>query len=248
MSTRKFYVTQLLPALDEFLKNYSNRDIDLGADIAVAARLAEILNSLPERVRLESPCPPKAAQFSNARGYRESTWTECSAYEFVCDFAIAYKHETVSRQGRKIDRLDKVYSRGAYCIYRDAEGQYYGSQKLLWLKQLSGNEVDLRRALVFSAQYWTDELVRFGIIEEINPKRFEYTEHMSRLQAETMPDLRIHQTRGEPHSTQFVVLEYDYEINGLTHLKAGTQFDIGKGIVVVTADSPFVPSTSAASD
>lgn len=243
MSTRKFYVTQLLPALDAFLKNYSNRDIDLGADIAAAARLAEILNSLPERVRLEIPCPPKAGAYRKDKDYREATWHECPSYEFVCDFAIAYKHETVSRQGKTIDRLDKVYSRAAYCIFRDTEGQYYGAQKLLWLKQLGGDAVDLRRALVFSAIYWTDELVRFGIIEPVDPERFAYSEHMSRSEASELPDLRIHQTRGEPHTTKFEVLEYDYQINGLVAPRADTVFDISKQIVVITADSPFAPST-----
>ncbi|TQK07007.1 hypothetical protein [Herbaspirillum sp. SJZ107] len=239
MSIRRFFVTQLLPALDDFRANSSNRDIDHGTDVAIAARLAGILNSLPERVMLEIPQPLKTLLFRRDYHYRESTWRECPAYEYVCDFAIAYKHETVSRPGRKIDRLEKAQPRAAYCIYRDSSGEYHGTQKLLWLKLLSGESVDLRRALMVSVAYWVIELFQFGFIELIDPNRFAFSENMSRAEAEAQPNLRLHQIAGEQYGNLFHVLEYDYETGFLRVPGPGTAFEISKNFDLVFTDSPF---------
>lgn len=240
MSVRRFFITHLIPALDEFLVSSSNRDIDHGADIASAARLAEILNSLPERVKLEVPCPIKVKKHTSTKLYRESTWTECPAYEYVCDFAIAYKHETVSRQGRTIDRLDKIHPRAAFCIYKDSQGEYSSTQKLLWMRLLAGSAVDLRRALVESAKYWTNELVQFQIVEPIDPNRFLYSEHISRAEAAKLANLRLHQIAGENYGNLFHVLEYDYDSGYLRVPEPGKVFEISEEIDVLTADSPFM--------
>jgi hypothetical protein len=240
MSVRRFFITQLIPALDEFLVSSSNRDIDHGADIASAARLAEILNSLPERIKLEVPCPIKATKYVSTKRYRESTWADCPAYEYVCDFAIAYKHETVSRQGRTIDRLDRIHPRAAFCIYKDSEGEYNSTQKLLWMRLLNGSAVDLRRALVESAKYWTNELVQFHLVEPIEPNRFLYSEHISRPEAAKLPNLRLHQIAGENYGNLFHVLEYDYNSGYLRVPEPGKVFEISMDVDIHTADSPFV--------
>jgi hypothetical protein len=240
LNTRGIYVHQLIPALEAFLKHYASRDLNAGEDIASAFRLAEILNSLPERVMLESPRPAEVLGFADSKAYRAHARKEFPTYGFVVDFANALKHEKLSGLSRTIDGLSQVETRIATCIYRDALGQYEATVKLLWLRQKADDAVDLRRALVMSAVYWTDKLVSYGIIEPVDPQRFTYTEHVTRAEAAQLSNLRLHGVAHEPLQTQCVVLEYDYGVGGLIAVKKGTVFDHEFAFDSVISSSPFL--------
>lgn len=240
MNTRAIYVHQLIPALDAFLRHYVSRDLNAGEDIASAFRLAEILNSLPERVMLESPLPAEVSGFADSKAYRAHARKEFPTYGFVVDFANALKHEKLSGPSRTIDGLSHVETRLANCVYRDAAGQYEATQKLLWLRQKAGDFVDLRRALVICAVYWTDKLVSFGIIEPVAPERFSYTERVTRAEAEQLSNLRLHGVAHEPIQTQCIILEYDYEVGALVNLKKGTVAVSEFAFDSVISSSPFL--------
>jgi hypothetical protein len=238
--TRSIYVSQLLPALEAFLKHYQSRDLNLGEDIASAFRLAEILNSLPDRIKLEIPQPAEAAAFRRSSEYREHIRKNFPRYGYVVDFANAVKHEQLSASTRTINGLPQIETRLANCIYRDEAGPYEATQKLLWLRLQSGSLADLRRELVASAKYWTDKLVSYGLIEHVDASRFHYTEHFTREEAAQLPNVRIHGIAGEPLQTKPEVLEYDYQTSSLISRRPGTAYTTDIPFDLVIAESPFI--------
>lgn len=240
MITRSIYVNQLLPALEAFLKHCQSRDLHLGEDIANAFLLAEILNSLPDRIKLEVPQPAEAAAFRRSSEYREHIRKNFPSYGFVVDFANAVKHEQLSAPTRTIDGLSQIETRLAQCIYQDEEGPYEAAQKFLWLRTQSGSLADLRRELVASAQYWTDKLVSYGLIERVDASRFHYSEHFTREEAAQLPNVRIHGVAREPLKTQTEVLEYDYQTSSLISRRPGTAYTTDIPFDLVIAESPFI--------
>lgn len=239
MNVRETYVQRLVPALSSFLQHYAGREINLGADIVSAAGIAEILNSLPELLHLEDAVPAEVLKFKKAHDYKEHVRKRFPNYGFVVDFANVVKHGKLSGTTRTITHLSQVRTHIANCIYRDAEGQYTATQKLLWLVRPPHESVDLRRAIVSSAAHWTDKLVSFGIIQPIDPTLFNFTEHLTRDDAARQSDICILSIEGEAMSHQCVTLEFDYETALLVSLKKGTKVDNDFGIAVKGTPSPF---------
>lgn len=245
MRTRNFYVTQVLPALEAFQENYENRDLNTGADIAIAHRLAEALNSLPERIWLEEPKPIDAAGFSGGKAYRAHVRKVFPRYGYVIDFANSWKHDELGNGSRTIDSYAQIETRLAGCIYKDDKGPYLATRKLLWLRLKSGLLADVRRELLASTQYWTEKLMQFGLIDRVDPRRYSYSEDTSRVEAAQQRNIRVHGIVGEPMNSPTAVLEYDYQAGHLITVKPGTIQTIDIPFDFVIAESPFVPTIKA---
>lgn len=239
MNVRETYIQRLLPGLSSFLQHYAGRDINLGADIESASRVAEILNSLPELLLLEDSVPAEA-QGLKKHDYKEKIRKHFPNYGFVVDFANVVKHKRLNGTTRTITNLAEVQTRIAVCIYRDAEGQYTGTLKLLWLIRPPQEAVDLRRAIVSSAAYWTDKLVCLGIIQPVNPALFSFSEQLSRAEAASQSDILVLSIEGDSPSHQCEVLEYDYETRLLVGLRKETKFDIELRLAFKGTPSPFI--------
>jgi hypothetical protein len=210
MSPKKFYVDYILPALAAFKKGYRERDVGLGQDIARGADLANLLLSLPEYIFIESTTLASLIQFKTIRNYRENyAWKSEPCYELTCDFANAWKHRKISRQGKKLSSIADVRESYVICRYRDEGGLYYRGHKIVMLRTNDGRNADLRRVLIASTRFWAKELHRLNLVPQTPADKFDYDEYSPRNDSLVAGPLRIHGIAGEPIHLEGICFDFD---------------------------------------
>jgi hypothetical protein len=195
-TARSYFVEVVVPAHANFIVQYSKRELGLRKDTSAAASLAEALLHLPDHVFRDASTQVDK-EFRSLRSYRESFWPQSFAYELICDFAIAWKHRHVSREGRKIDALEDVIETLVAVGYQDDEGIYCCTHKALFVKSTDNSGHDLSALLAQALELWMKELVSRGIIAVAPALPLLPPLFYSREQASQMSNMRLLGQKGE---------------------------------------------------
>jgi hypothetical protein len=241
MTPRKLLIEQILPALAQFKQGYIERDVGLGQDVRRGAHLAELLLNLPDYIFREDSLPVALSAYKNAREYREQyCWKQNPGYELVCDFANAWKHRKITRDGRKMNGMDDVVEAYAMCRYFDAEGAYYCGHKLVLLQTtIDTRHVELRRLLISTTAFWAKELQRLGIAPELPNDTFDFGEFTTRRDAATLPPLHFHAFVGEPFNALTRSLDFDLASRSWIEAIPGSGFQCELKLEFEVHPSPF---------
>jgi hypothetical protein len=240
MTPRKLYVEQVLPSLAAFLEAYTERKVGLGKDIARGAQLAELFLNLSDYVFSEATTGSLSIPYASSKDYREQyLWKKEPCYELVCDFANAFKHRTIGRQGRIISGIGDVFEGCALCRYTDEEGTYHHTHKIVVMQSKDGKEADLRRFLVAAARLWAHELHHLGLAPETSARNFHYTEHTTRSEAATAEKLTVFGLVGEYMNVPFRSFDFDNAVNAWVHAPANTGFSGEMPLNFEILPSPF---------
>ena len=236
---RKLYVEQVLPTLSRFLAGYSKRDMGLGHDLERARRVADLLLNLPDYIYREPAIPPTLAPFKDARDYRERRcWIAEPNYVLACDFANAWKHRTISRNGKSIQGIENAQETYAVCRFRDETGVYYRTLKLVLLRVFNGR-ADLRRILVAACRYWARELAALGLIPLTPDRHFYFTEYIARDDKKAAKALTFHAYEQEPIHVEGICLDFDHKQGRLVYVTPGISFNAEQTINFKVHSSPF---------
>lgn len=239
MTPRQLYVERILPALETFLVGYISRDVGLFQDTARGAAVAQLLQSLPEYLFEEVNRPRKLQSFRSAREYRENCWSAEPRYELTCDFANAWKHRKINRDGRQLVGMTSVTESFAICRYRDEQGPYYRTIKLVMVRAEDGQELDLRRMLVSSCRFWGRELSDIGVTPETAIERFAFDEDIDRRDQHYLQPLNLHGYVGESLAIQGRAFDFDYRERQLVYADPAAGFDGKSRINTIVHPSPF---------
>lgn len=245
MNIRKYYIQHVIPSLRRFIQGYEVREIGLLHDLERGAVVAEYLLNLSDFVFSDSACKGLSDVYRNAREYREQkAWKVEPLYEICCDLANAWKHHTISRDRRTIHNLGDVLEICAICRYLDTAGTYYCTEKFTMLQMTNGMRADLRRIVVASARFWAKQLTELNILHETPSTLLEFSEFVSRDDADSELPLIIHGVVGEPMHIQMRCFDFDPHRQILVDAKPDTGFDgLGNVKILIHTDYSDAPSS-----
>jgi hypothetical protein len=153
--------------------------------------------------------------YESARSYREDyAWKTEPSYELACDFANAWKHRSISRTGRTFSGMNDVREAYAICRYNDEQGYYARGHKVVMIKTSDGRLAELRRVLVASTIFWSEELLRLGAIPTVPEGIFDFGEFSSRTDAHAQRPLVFHGIVGEYLSYHAQRFDFDPATRG----------------------------------
>ncbi len=223
--TRHFLYEVVLPAYENFVTQYSIREVGLQRDKRCAADLAEKLLHLPEYAFVELDDPNCHAGYTTAYQYRQAIGPLFPPYEIVCDFGNAWKHRKLDRKGKKLADIDDVREAVAHIRYKDGQGYYYASTKLLLARLSDGLDHDLAGYLVASTAMWCHELLTRKLIDRLPTLPQVPEPYFTRKQADRLAPMRLYAHAQESFSFQPVAMVYDSTVKLLTPLKKGDAFN-----------------------
>lgn len=181
--------------------------------ISASATLAEKLLNLPDYIFNEDPRPTLSPPYPTVKQYRENhAWRQEPFYEYICDFANAWKHRRISRDGRKISNISDVQEIVGICRYVDEAGEYYRSRKYIFAKLVDGNLIDMREMLTKSLEFWGRELFSINILDSIPFSPSYKDPHIERLNPLYKKPLILHAINGENDFSPTVqAFRFDYQ-------------------------------------
>lgn len=231
-TSRSFFVQHVLPAYETFLDVNGDRKAGERRDTIHAAAAAESCLHLVDHVFGDRVSELIVLGYTKTKDFRDALIKRCDAFEVVCDFANAFKHRVIKREGRKLSSLDAVTETCAIVRYQDKSGEYYDVRKVLWVHLHSGKRHPLPDLLHESLGFLTQELVRLGIINSAPMIRAPKPKYVDR----SLANLKMHFTGqvGEYFHEQFEKLVYNAKKDSFRSLHLGERF--GKVDLECSAD------------
>ena len=240
MPTARFtYVEVALPAFQMFVQGYLKRQIGLRQDIERASVIADALLNLPDYLFASGESTEVNSLWLNARAYRESIWLQEPAYELACDFANAYKHRDIRRDGRKLNSIKDVIEVAAICRFSDEGGPYFRTLKRVHLRTVGGGVSEMRRLLATAMLAWQRELARLGVIPVMPDHLFSFSEAVPRNDAQMETPLELLARKGEHMELQLECMEFYSKTASLDFLAPNAAFQAEAQIVTTVIESPF---------
>lgn len=239
-TARSHFVEVVLPAFETFVGHYTGRELGMRTDTKNAAVVAGALRDLPEHLYHD---PTAAAVDIQRHGspevYRESFWPKDHSYRLVCDFANAWKHRNLrSPHKRMLASLDDTKEIHAIVQYRDNQGYYYASRKLVTIAS-HNREHDLGYLLSSSVRMWCQELLRLALIPKMPPLPALLPPHLTRADVEQLAKFRILGQKGERLEIGQKMLIYRGHENALTPAMPGEHFEAQLKVEFAIAPSIF---------
>jgi hypothetical protein len=237
-TARSHFVEVVLPALSTFTEHYAAREIGLRRDTKNAAVVAESLRDLPEHVSHDLKGTFGSA-LTDLKQYRESFWPNSREYEILCDFANAWKHRYLSRQGKSISSLDDVQECLLHVRYEDSEGFYYGVHKTVILRVIDGREYELSALISESIKLWMVELTNKEILTKAIPIPAVEWHPYSRADLARLTNMRVIGQAGEYLEIGQRRAIYQYDLQALVPVPAGEVFESQSDVEFDILPSPF---------
>lgn len=163
-SPRPYFVRVVMPTYARFIEYYVGNEFGLGNDTRNANEAAEALLHLADRIHHD--LGGASSGFSNPTDLRRALFKRCEAYAIVNDVALAAKHHAVERGEGYVRSSDAILETFALDRYVDSEGVYFRYRKLLEVALSNNKRADLGHILFVGMSFWSQELVRMGIIPE----------------------------------------------------------------------------------
>ena len=245
-------VESLLPNFDRFRECYENNVLGLRRDLMNAAAVAESCLHLADQVFAEEKVAVANSGISTVKSYRESLWTSQPSYEYVCNFADAWKHRELKRRDRKMSSVDDAQLICGIIRYEDQEGFYYDSRKLLTLKCLDGKTRDLAHMIFLSVQMWIGELLKRRKIDQPPTLKKLAPKFRRRQEVAPTPTVKFLGQKQEFFDEMIKFFIYDAATDAFQDVPPGEKFDTEIKCTAEIGGSPFTepidPEASMAPD
>ncbi len=161
-NARSHYVEVVIPAFEDFAKNYATRVLGFRRDTRLAGLAAGALRDAPEHIVPHLREHGLSGQ--GVKSLREQLCAAERAYQIACNFGDCWKHRELDRKDRLMNSLDEVQECIATTRFDDVHGTYYMSRKLVQLRLIDGTFVDVGRALGHALHFLSGILVQLQII------------------------------------------------------------------------------------
>lgn len=208
---------------------------DLRSAVIAATALYHLREHLPE----------------GQRKSRKVIANECPDYDVLGDVVNAAKHREIDRGNPKVRSAKDLYEQIVLTEFKDVNGRYTNSDKLVKVRFTDGTERDLYECLTNVINYWGDEFVRMGILDSYRPfeqdpapgSRFIPRDEAKNLDLELIRGVRFNQNllfqkfnsesgRSEPidlsgSKLNFKIYQPAYSVDiQLTHPVTGREYNL----------------------
>ena len=170
---------------------------DIRAGINAATALYHVQEHLPE----------------HQRKTKKQITLECSDYGLLGDIANVSKHKTIDRNNPQITSAKQIEEAVVSTLYEDEEGLYTDTRKEVMAELDDGTKLRLVDMLTEVVNYWGNEFVRLGILENYLPFPsipYPGNQFISRKDAERGMDTEI--MRGVRFRQVIVLQKYNMQL------------------------------------
>jgi len=197
VNARKFYVENVLPSYQDFIKHRESNDWGenqlLRKGIVAATSLFHLREHIPTNIQ-----PSKA-----------NLKSQYPDYGLIADIANVSKHHELTFDNPQISNASQIYESLRLIEFTDKQGEYVAPQLEVYVKLDNGTEIKLINILYNVMSIWCDVLDNLGIINQkpLEPLKNDFP--ISREEAnKRRANLRIRQ--GEEYQWQLRMEKYNY--------------------------------------